>query len=382
MVESNYPLRFLSYLIGVGFKQSTQDYRQFAKQKIVPANTAFKYEKLESQIALPSFSHLIASAKQITSFESFLDASQTCAFIIVKDDKIVYENYSQGHNRESLFQIFSITKSFTSILIGIAVEGGLIKNINDPVTFYLPELKKNGFEKLTINNLLQMHSGIKFKEGFTPWKEMVISYLYQNGRDLTHRMKLEDEIGKFFHYNDYHLILLTAILESVLEKSPIKFFEEKIWKQIGSEYPAYMCLDNSKNGLAKLESGLVCTPIDLAKFGRLLLNNGMLNENQVVPRKWIEESTDFASSNLSKEYFSYYDQKSWGNWFRTGKAAYKNFWWGYKIDESHFDYFAMGILGQILYISPSKNAIGIRLGNAWQIKGWWPSVIKEIIDSL
>ena len=372
----------MNYVIGIRFKQSTRDYKQFAKQKIEPSDAAFKFDKLDPQITPPNFSRPIPSSKEIGSFEDFLNASKTCAFIIIKDDKIVYENYSDGYNRESIFQVFSITKSFTSTLVGIAIDEGYIKNINDSVTKYLPELKKNGFDKLTINNLLQMHSGIRFKEGFTPWKEMVISYLYQNGRNLIHRMKLEDEIGKFFHYNDYHLILLTAILEKVLKQNPIKYFEEKIWNPIGTKYPAYMCLDNSKNGMAKLESGLVCTPIDLAKFGRLFLNNGKINDEQIVSQKWIEDSIDFTSSNRSKEYFSYYDQKSWGGWFKTGKAAYKNFWWGYKVDENHFDYFAMGILGQILYISPSKNAIGIRIGNAWQIKGWWPSVIKEIVDML
>jgi hypothetical protein len=114
----------------------------------------------------------------------------------------------------------------------------------------------------------------------------------------------------------------------------------------------------------------------------LFLKYGRCDGIEVVPESWVASSTDFASTNLSKEYFSYYDNKSWGNWFRTGKAAYKNFWWGYKIDENCYDYLAMGILGQILYVSPRNNAIGVRIGNAWGIKGWWPTVIKEIIYGL
>jgi CubicO group peptidase (beta-lactamase class C family) len=382
LIESNYQLRYLDYLIRNRFKQSIEDYKLFARNKISNANTAFNFEVGDSLKNFPQIDHLVKTTRQNLSFEECLEISQTLAFIIIKHDKIVYEKYFSNYNRESIFQVFSITKSFTSALIGIALSEGCIGAVHDPVTKYLPELKTKGFEKITINNLLQMHSGIKFKEGFSPWKDMVRSYLYPHGRDLLDEMKLEDEIGKYFHYNDYHLILLAIILERVLNTSITKYFKEKIWRKIGTEFPAYMCLDKFKNGIEKIESGLVCTPIDLAKFGRLYLNRGIYEGKEIIPSNWIDSSIDFASTNHSKEYFSYYDNRSWGNWFRSGKAAYKNFWWGYEINENYYDYFAMGILGQILYLSPRNNAIGIRIGNNWGINGWWPTIIKEIIYGL
>ncbi len=381
MIESNYLLRYLSFVIGSGFRQSTQDFLLFAKNKIEPSVSPFKFNYADYEIRFPNFPGLVSTDKLPSSFEDLLEISRTRAFIIIKDDKIVCEKYFNG-SRESIFQVFSITKSVASMLIGISISEGYIGGIDDPIKKYLPEFSNNSLGKITISNLLQMHSGIRFKEGFSPLKEMVISYLYPRGRKLINKMRLEDEVGKFFHYNDYHLVLLTVVLERVLNKSITEYFEEKIWKPIDSEFPAYLCLDNSRNGLEKLESGLVCTPIDLAKFGRLLLNKGKLNGRQLVLPQWIEDSIDFTSSDRSKEYFSYYDNKSWGNWFKTGKAAYKNFWWGYKVDENYFDYFAMGILGQILYISPRSNAIGIRIGDEWGIKGWWPTVLKEIVYSL
>jgi CubicO group peptidase (beta-lactamase class C family) len=382
MIESNYWLRFLDFVIRSRFKQSVEDYRLFAKNKIGNSENVFRFGRAEEKIIYPHAGRLLGSTQHDLAFDDVLQASKSHAFIIIKDDKIIYEKYLNGYDSTSVFQTFSITKSFSSALVGIALSNKYLGNINDSVTKYLPELKANGFDKITINNLLQMHSGIRFKEGFSLQKEMVKSYLSSRSRELIDKMKIEDEIGKYFHYNDYHLILLAIILERVLNISITKYFEENIWKKIGTEFPAYMCLDNSKNGLEKIESGLVCTPIDLAKYGRLMLNRGKLNGVEIIPEEWISYSTDFNSSNHSQEYFAYYDKRSWGNWFRTGKAAYKNFWWGYKIDESCYDYFAMGILGQILYVSPHNNAIGIRIGNAWGIKGWWPTVIKEIIDSL
>jgi CubicO group peptidase (beta-lactamase class C family) len=382
MIESNYWLRFLDFVIRSEFKQSVEDYKLFANNKIDNSENVFRFENAEAKITYPNAGRLLGSTQHNLLFDDVLQASKTHAFIIIKDDKILYEKYLNGYNRESVFQVFSITKSFTSALIGIAIKDGFIADANDPITKYLPELKGRGFEKITINNLLQMHSGIRFKEGFSPWKEMVRSYLYPRSRDLLKEMKVEDEIGKYFHYSDYHLILLAAILERVLNTSITKYFEEKLWKKMGTEFSANMCLDNSKKGLEKIESGLVCTPIDLAKFGRLMLNKGKVNGEQIIPEEWIKYSTDFVSTNTSQEYFGYYDNKSWGNWFKTGKGAYKNFWWGYKIEEKEYDFFAMGILGQILFISPRNNSIGVRIGNAWGIKGWWPSVIKEIIYSL
>jgi CubicO group peptidase (beta-lactamase class C family) len=379
LIESNYLLRYLSYALKSGFKQSVQDYKLFEKNKISSSDSPFHFGNSDKRIIFPPARPLINGSSKKTSFEEMLEASQTYSFIIIKDDNILYEKYFHGYSRESLFNLFSVSKSFTSALIGLAVEDGLIKSLQDPVTKYLPELKKNGLERISINNLLQMHSGIKFIEGLQPWKELVKGYLHPDVKELLNTISVEDEIGKYFHYNDFHLLLLSLILKRVLNCSITEYFEKRIWKKIGAEFPAYMCVDNSKDRIEKLESGFVTTPIDLAKFGRLYLNKGKFNGDIILPEKWISDSIDFQSVDHSSEYFSYYKNKSWGNWFSSNKAAYKNFWWGYKIDKDYYDYFAMGILGQILYISPRNNAIGVRVGNLWGIKGWWPSIIKEII---
>ena len=272
MIESNYLLRYLSYALKSGFKQSVQDYKLFEKNKISSSDSPFHFGNSDKRIIFPPARPLINGSSKKTSFEEMLEASQTYSFIIIKDDNILYEKYFHGYSRESLFNLFSVSKSFTSALIGLAVEDGLIKSLQDPVTKYLPELKKNGLERISINNLLQMHSGIKFIEGLQPWKELVKGYLHPDVKELLNTISVEDEIGKYFHYNDFHLLLLSLILKRVLNCSITEYFEKRIWKKIGAEFPAYMCVDNSKDRIEKLESGFVTTPIDLAKFGRLYLN--------------------------------------------------------------------------------------------------------------
>ncbi len=131
-----------------------------------------------------------------------------------------------------------------------------------------------------------------------------------------------------------------------------------------------------------MESGLCARAIDLAKFGRLFLNKGNWEGKQIISQKWVNESTSADNTNNSPGFFKHYNKHPWGLWFNSGKAYYKYLWWGYKIDDQKYDYFAMGTGGQIIYISPRKNSIAVRLGNEWGIKGWWPTIIKEMIDTV
>ena len=382
MIEKNYLLRYLSYAFEINFKQSTQDYRSFTKNTIKRADESFNFIKNEQNINIKNFDNILLKPKKITTFEEFLESSSTSAFILIKDDKIYYENYFNGYNQDSYFQIFSVTKTFVSALVGIAISEGRINNINEPVTKYLPELLSKGFNKLTINDLLQMHSGVKFNEGHSIFNDEPKAYLSPDWRELINTIYIKDEIGKFFHYSDYYLVLLANILERVLDCSITEYLGKNIWQKIGPSSDAFICLDSSKSKLEKIESGLVCKPIDLMKFGKLYLNNGSFNGQQVVPDEWIKSSLSFNTNNHTKDYFKYYNGKTWGRWFSSGNGEYRNYWWAYKVGENDYDYFGLGILGQILYVSPRNNAIGLRLGDEWGIRGWWPTVIKNLIDKL
>ncbi|MCT4616351.1 MAG: beta-lactamase family protein [Marinifilaceae bacterium] len=356
--------RYLTYGIKNKFKQTIEDYKYFPSIWINSSSSCFKFKELIRNNMIEKY------MIQNKSFKDFLLSSGTTAFLVINNDSIIAESYFNGYRRERIHRLYSITKSVTSVLIGIAIQEGIIKSINDPIIKYIPELK-NSFSQITISHLLNMQSGIKFKEGYFPWKDEIKTYFSPDCRTLLSNIVIEDKIGDFFHYNDYHPLLLSLLLEKTLNISITEFLEEKLWQPLGMEYPACLTIDNIEKGFVKLESGLSCTPIDLAKLGKLFLDYGTWNGKQIIDKKWILDSTRINSLNQSKNYFKYYNNHPWGKWFSTGKGYYKRFWWGYKISETEYDYFSMGVLGQILYISPRKNTIVIkvrkRVGDKWVV---------------
>ncbi len=373
-LDKSYLGSYLTYGIKNKFKQSIEDYKHFPFISIDRSSSHFKFKEVVRENIIEDYRF------QNKNFRDLLVSSGTTAFLVINDDSIISENYFNGYQRNKMHRLYSITKSVASTLIGIAIQEGIIESINDSITKYIPELKSS-FNQITISHLLNMQSGIKFREGHFPWKDEMKTYFYPNCRTLLYNIEIEDKIGDFFHYNDYHPLILSLLLERTLNTSIKEFLEEKVWQPLGMEYNACLAVDNIENGFAKLESGLSCTPVDLAKFGRLFLNYGAWNGKQIIDKKWIVDSTGINSLNQPKDYFRYYNKHPWGKWFSTGKGYYKNFWWVYKINEIECDYFAMGVLGQILYISPRKNTIVIRLGREWGINGWWPTVIKDFIDN-
>jgi CubicO group peptidase (beta-lactamase class C family) len=361
---------------------SVEDYKLFPFVEINNSEPIFNFKKNSNSNFLRIIEYKDQGVRKSADLNEFLISTTTTAFIVIKNDEVLYENYFNAHNRDLIHRTFSITKSFTSALIGIAIDEGYIKSIYEPVTEYIPELRKNGFDRFTIQNLLRMDSGIKFKEGKYIWDDEPKTYFSTNCRKLCLNLKISDEIDKFFHYNDYHSLLLGIILERTIKKSVVSYFEEKIWKSIGMEFPATISIDNKRYNFPKWESGLNARAIDLAKFGRLYLNYGNWNGRQILPKSWIRESTDMHDATTAFERFRYYESRPWGKWFKSEKGYYKYLWWGYKMDENTYDYFAMGILGQFIYISPRKNAIVIRLGKKWGAKDWWPTILKELVDKL
>ena len=122
-------------------------------------------------------------------------------FRSIKNDTIQYEKYFKGYSKESIIPSFSMAKSFTSILIGCAIDEGLIKSIDEPIVKYIPELQKNGFEKVTIKHLLQMTSALKFSESyFNPFGEAASFYYGRNLKHEISKLKLKGEPGQKFEY--------------------------------------------------------------------------------------------------------------------------------------------------------------------------------------
>ncbi|HVG43028.1 MAG TPA: serine hydrolase, partial [Chitinophagaceae bacterium] len=178
-----------------------------------------------------------AGGEEYKDLATFLDTnlarSYTAAFLVIRNDSIIYERYFNGFNQQSLLPSFSVAKSFVGTLVGIALKEGTIKSTDEPITKYLPELEKRdpAFSKITIQHLLDMRSGIQFNEGAYNLKDDAIKLGFRPNL-LKHALKLnvQEEPGKKFRYQSINTELLALILERASGKKVSLYMQEKLWK--------------------------------------------------------------------------------------------------------------------------------------------------------
>ncbi len=320
------------------------DHKIFPKREIKNDSTDVFYFKKELEKPLE------IKLKDGSSFEDYLEKHHTVAFLVIQNDTIKYENYFNDYDRESIVASFSMAKSFTSFLIGCAIEEGLINSVEDPVTIYLPELKENGFDDVSVENLLQMTSGLDFNESYyNPFGDAATFYYGRRLEKSSLKLDLKNNPGERTEYKSGNTQLLGLILDRVLkEKTISEYLEEKLWKEVGMEYDASWSIDKKKNGIEKTFCCLNARAIDFAKFGRLYLKEGNWNGKQIVSKDWVKNSTKIDTLNGSR----------WG---------YQYQWW---IPNKTGDFIAEGILGQFIYVSPSENLIIVRLGEKYGDVNW------------
>lgn len=270
------------------------------------------------------------------------------ALLIVRNDTILLEKYYGGFSTLSPSNIFSISKAVTALLCGIAVDEGYI-SINEPITKYIPELESADarFKQLTIENLLDMRTGLDFKEdyGWNPFSKMASLYY---GKDVISQFKklhFKDEPGKSHYYNSMATALLGVAIERAVGKPYAVYLEEKIWKPLDMEADAYVSLDDKKHRQAKAYGGIVSNVRDIAKIGRLYLNEGIYNGKRIISKEWIDRSV---KSSFDNEAYSF----GWNNIITRIDGK----------DVITPRFFALGLYGQVLFCDPMQNLIFVTLG--------------------
>ena len=324
-----------------------KDYKKFPYREIETDSTKFVFPKAINPKVPKTFTTVDSTT---FSFEEFLEENKTVAFLIIRNDSIYYENYFDEYSEESIVPSFSMAKSVVSILIGAAIEDGYINSVHDPVTKYVPEMKEEGFENISIENLLQMTSGIAFSESYwNPFGDAAAFYYGKNIRKKTARMDIENPPGTHFDYSSGSAQILGTVLSNALPKGTTlsDYLEKRLWKPLGMKYDATWSLDE-KNGMEKTFCCLNARAIDYAKIGRLYLRGGNWNGRQIVPKSWVETSTKIDSTNGSAKFYQYQ-------------------WW---LPSEKGDFAAKGILGQFIYVNPNKNLIIVRLGKNYGDVEW------------
>lgn len=322
------------------------DYKIFPSRPLTPVGEPFKF--YEANQPWPEFTGKYGGAMH--TYPNFLEEHKTVAFLVIRNDSILYENYFNGYEQDDIVASFSMAKSVTSILIGCAIDDGLIKSVDEPIINYIPELKDNGLDNVTIKHVLQMTSGIDFNESYAnPFGDAASFYYGRNLRRVIYKMKPKIEPGKKFEYISGNTQLLGLILTNVLKgKSVTEYLQEKIWSKLGMEYDASWSIDSEKHGLEKTFCCINARARDFAKIGRLYLNKGNWNGEQIVSESWVEESTKLDITDGSASYYQYQ-------------------WW---LPNKDGAFMANGILGQFIYVYPKKNLIMVRLGEKTGYVSW------------
>jgi CubicO group peptidase (beta-lactamase class C family) len=305
------------------------------------------------------------------------------SMLIYKDKKIVFEEYfkgptyqwdAPGHygdyvswNREMQHCIHSDTKSITSLCVGIAIDKGYIKSVHQSIFDYLPgyeHYKKDGKEKITIEHLLTMTSGLQWEE----WKislgsvenDQIAIWFYEDGPvNYVLRKPLVAEPGIRFNYSGGDIQLLAEILENASGMALDDFSGQYIFQPLGIDTYDWWLIFPS--GEIQAAGGLKLTPRDMVKIGAMMLNKGLWNGNQIISEDWIEKCASPYPGN-SRIKVPGED---------LGKVGYSYTWWtknfsfkGQKIDL----YFALGWGGQKIVIIPDLDVVLVFTGANYNSK--------------
>jgi CubicO group peptidase (beta-lactamase class C family) len=273
--------------------------------------------------------------------EAVLAASGTAAFLVLHRQEIIYERYLNGYTPESTMTSFSVAKAFVSALIGRAIADGRIASIDDSITTYLPELAGRDLDAVTIANLLEMASGLRYEgsgSGGTPWQDDAKTYYDPDLRGLALTVERARPPGEEWQYNNYHPLLLGLILERTSGMSVSEYLSQELWQPMGAEAPGSWSLDSDKSGFEKMESGLNGRAADFARFGLLFAGAGAVDGKQLLPAAWVATST----VPKVKDDFGY-------------------FWWTDPLSD-HGAFAARGNMGQLIYVDPQLETVVVRFG--------------------
>lgn len=267
-------------------------------------------------------------------FDSLGDDVHSC--IVIRDGVIISEFFNKGYDNKSVFSLQSCSKSITGALIGIAIDQKLIDNVNNYACNYIPQFKYAKYDNMnliTIKHLLNNTSGLLGTDSniWNTWRTS------DNWCDYILSRKMTAYPGDYFEYSTGNTHLLAALLEHVTGKSLYEYADEQIFKKIGIT-SAYC--DVSPEGVGDGGNGFHMTAYDMARFGLLFLNKGKWEGQQIVPEKWVEESTSLQSRRpKTGSRYGY----QW--WLRDyGKAGYRG-------------YNAQGFGGQYIFVVPPLNLI-------------------------
>lgn len=329
--------------------------------------------------------------------DSSLASTQTAAFLVIRNDSLIYERYFNGFTKDDLLPSNSMTKSFTGTLLRIAFDEGKIKSLSEPMTNYIPELLKrdSNFKRITIQHLLDMRSGLDFNEGRYDLHDDAIRYgLRRNQRKYLLKIKIAEPPGRF-KYQSVNTQFLGWIIERATGKKLSIYLQEKLWKPLGMEHNASWNVDSKKNKNEFASAGLNATARDFAKLGRLYINKGKWQGKQIIDEEWVNTISNIDTMQKYGGYKNQWWSRVLYQTFSDSLAAvsYRNqtlYAVSLRKVQNDFRVYyrtnafsAVGFMNQYIYVNPQKKLIIVRSGRRWTNSEVYPTqFIYKVGDEL
>jgi CubicO group peptidase (beta-lactamase class C family) len=323
------------------------------------------------------------------TLDDFMDDTKTTGLLIIKDGRVVAERYQYDRQPEMRFRSFSMAKTFTSMLVGIAHSKGLIRSLDDKAADYWPEIAPSAYGQTSIRNLLRMASGVSFKELYT-WTPDDDIWLWRRVLDLPeNRMKPEKvveylntkttreaEQGTRFKYATVETEILGRVLRRATGLTIAQMTEEWLWKPMGAESEASWLLAGADQ-VEGTGGSLNATLRDYGRFGVLLANDGQRDGVQVIPREYLLDATE-----LARQPFAFQPRRG------PSGIGYGYQTWLLPLKERTFA--LQGIHGQHIFVQPrsgivmvqtsvNDQASGRQDGRPYQYRdALWSGVLKSL----
>ena len=265
------------------------------------------------------------------------------SLLVMKDSRLVLEEYFYGYNRTKKHNIHSCTKSIASLLLGIAMEQHKEVEVTQHVLGFFPEydsLARDGRELITLEHLLTMRSGFP-AEDVPGWIDRDDQMLNILGRPLA------QPPGTTFHYDNDNSILLGGILRKITGMPADQLAAQYLFGPMGISD----CQWSYEDGLPQCHSDLQMLPRDMAKIGQLVLNDGRWKDQQLVPAGWIRESTRIHEAE--SDFFDY-------GYFWWHRSEANKAWWDQPVNgynREHEIILALGFGGQYIMIIRDLNLV-------------------------
>ena len=256
----------------------------------------------------------------------------TQALIVSHKGNIILEQYGNGYSKTDFVTSQSIAKAFYAVLFGVAIEKGLLDDLDQPISDYLPEWKNDKRGEITIRNLLEMKSGLYRSES---WNEEM--FLSRNNLDFALSVELVKEPGEIFEYNNVNTALLGPVIEKIYNASPHEVLKKEILNPLEiTEYGLWK--DHALNDINF--HGIDLAPLDFIKFGQLYAQKGSWEGKQLVNKAFMEQSMQPISEGPGELYGMHTSIR--------------------KMSENKRLLVKEGFNGQYLFVIPEENLVAVK----------------------